>query len=56
MKDESGYLITDEANILNKFRTNFKDLTNINLDNDGIEREKITCYTIKYNQRFLKSL
>lgn len=47
LRDESGHLITDEANIVNKFRTHFKDLLNLNQVNDIIEEDHPLRHTVQ---------
>lgn len=47
MRDESGHLITDKVNIVNKFPTHFKDLLNINQDNEGIEEDHLLHHTVQ---------
>jgi len=47
LKDDCGHLITDEANIVKKFRTYFKDLLNINQDNNVPEEVYPLRYTVQ---------
>lgn len=46
LRDEYGHLITDEANIV-KVRTHFKDLLNINQDNDIIDEDHTLHHTVQ---------
>jgi len=47
LRDVSGHLITDEANIVNKFRTHFKDLLNINQDKNIIGEDHLLLHTVQ---------
>lgn len=47
LKDDCGHLITDEANIVKKFRIYFKDLLNINQDNNAPEEVHPLRYTVQ---------
>ncbi|KAL4127579.1 hypothetical protein QTP88_011746 [Uroleucon formosanum] len=47
LKDDCGHLITDEANIVKKFRVYFKDLLNINQDNNVPEEVHPLRYTVQ---------
>lgn len=47
LKDDCGHLITDEVNIVKKFRTYFKDFLNINQDNNVPEEVHPVRYTVQ---------
>ncbi|KAL4082969.1 hypothetical protein QTP88_023973 [Uroleucon formosanum] len=47
LRDDCGYLITDEANIVKKFQTHFKDLLNINQDNNASKEDDPLYYTVQ---------
>jgi hypothetical protein len=47
LKDDCGYLITDEVNIVKKFRIYFKDLLNINQNNDVPKEVHPLRYTVQ---------
>jgi len=47
LKDDCGHLITDEANIVKKFRIYFKDLLNINQDNNVSDEVHSLRYTVQ---------
>jgi len=47
LTDDCGYLTKDEANIVNKFRTHFKDLLNINQDNNVSKEDHSLCHKVQ---------